>query len=253
MPRGEIEKFDPTKWHTLSITAEGDVLSAAVDGVQTASVTIGGAATFSGRAALYSAYYRNSFDDLAVMPVDMTGYIVRTDNLDSAVSFEGEWEHNTMDSFQCHNRTASYAGEGASFVYEFEGDSLALIGSAQKAVISVELDGETVSDHEEVSSSNKQAFWRRYGLGYSEHTVRVTVHSGTLGFDAVEYGSNTVLKDGDTEGGMIADALGGADKNGGITNADIGISAKTAIGAAAVCVVGITAAVGKKKRKKNGG
>lgn len=253
LAEGETEKFDPTKWHTLSITAEGDVLSAAVDGVQTASVTIGGAATFSGRAALYSAYYRNSFDDLAVMPVDMTGYVVRTDNLDSAVSFEGEWEHNTMDSFQCHNRTASYAGEGASFAYEFEGDSLALIGSAQKAVISVELDGETVSDHEEVSSSNKQAFWRRYGLGYSEHTVRVTVHSGTLGFDAIEYGSSTLLKNGDPEGGMISETLGGADKNDGIKNVGIGISAKTAIGAAAVCAIGIAAVVVKKKRKKNGG
>lgn len=255
LAEGELEDFDASAWHTLLITCEGDVLKAAIDGVQTADVTLEGAAVFSGRAALYSAYYRNSFDDLNVLPADMTGFVVRKDGLDESVSYEGGWEHNLMDSFQCHNRTASYASEGASFGFDFEGDSLALIGTAQNAVISVEIDGETVADKQDVSSANKQSFWRRYGLGYSEHTVKVTVHSGTLGFDAYEYGSNTVLKDGDKSGGFMTDGLPERSED----NSDekkTGISGKKAagliVGAAAVCAAVGTAAVISRRKKKKG-
>ena len=249
LAEGKLDKFDPALWHTLTVTAQGDVLTAAANGVQVASVTLENAAVFSGRAALFSSYDRNSFDELAVLPADMTNYVVRCDELDSSVKFDGDWEHNTMDSFTNHNRTASYASDGSTAEFEFDGDSAALIGTASEAVITVELDGEVVADKITVNSGSKQAFWRRYGLGMGDHKLKFTVHSGTLGFDAYEYGSMTVLQNGDLDGGMLNDS--GMEKSTLSNEKQTANSRSTAaiaavVGAAALAAIIISV---RKKRK----
>lgn len=249
LAEGKLDKFDPALWHTLTVTAQGDVLTAAANGVQVASVTLENAAVFSGRAALFSSYDRNSFDELAVLPADMTNYVVRCDELDGSVKFDGDWEHNTMDSFTNHNRTASYASDGSTAEFEFDGDSAALIGTASEAVITVELDGEVVADKITVNSGSKQAFWRRYGLGMGDHKLKFTVHSGTLGFDAYEYGSMTVLQNGDPDGGMLNDS--GMEKSAISNEKQTANSRSTAaiaavVGAAALAAIIISV---RKKRK----
>ena len=48
--------------------------------------------------------------------------------------------------------------------------------------------------------------WFRYNLGYSEHKVKITENSGTVVFDAFEYGSKSEIKNSeieDIEGGWI--------------------------------------------------
>ncbi|MCR5121899.1 MAG: glycosyl hydrolase family 59 [Ruminococcus sp.] len=202
---GTIEDFDVDIWHKLSVTAAGNVITAAVDNTQVAVVKLDKNVSVSGRAAFYSAYYKNSFDELNIVPLNMiTNYAVRLDELDSRIVYEGEWEHNTMASFTNHNRTVSTNVSHSAFSFNFEGDSLALIGSGTDGHINVEIDGKLIAENELARASvDKAALWFRYGLDYGEHEARISVVSGTVNLDAVEYGSNTVLKNGDVSEGYL--------------------------------------------------
>lgn len=249
--------FDPDKWHELSITAMGDNLSAAIDGIQVAALTLSGEVTFSGRAALYSSYDLNCFDDIAVLPTDMTAYVTRVDNLDSAVSYEGEWLHNTMDQYTCHNRTTSSADGQGGFAFSFEGDSLALIGKASDdAAISVSIDGIPAAENESVKAlTAKSAFWHRYSLGYGEHDVTVTVDSGSVTLDAIEYGSDTVLKDGDPSLGYLSDESAdpqAADKPNKPNQMRSRLFEKTALCTLAVLSAAVVILAVRKRKKRSG-
>ncbi len=211
LAEGKIDRFSPYEQYELSVTAMGDNLSAAINGVRVASLMLTGEVTFSGRAALFSSYDLNTFDDLAVIPADMTSYITRVDDLDEKITYSGDWQHSAMDPFTCHNRTASTAvafpSDPQSFTFSFEGDSLALIGKAtDDASISVDIDGTLTADKEPVGAvHDKSAFWHRYSLGYGEHDVTVTVNSGKITLDALEYGSDTVLTNGGTDLGLTSE------------------------------------------------
>ena len=207
LAEGVIEDFNANNWHKLNISAAGDVITAAVDGVKVTQIKPEQNVCVSGRAALYSAYYKNSFDDLNIVPLEMTtDHIVRLDGLDKEIIYEGKWEHDTNAPFTNHNRTVSGNNGGGTFMFSFEGDSLALIGTSSNAKLRVELDGEIIADGEEARSSvDKAAMWYRYNLGYSEHEARITVVSGSIKLDAVEYGSKTVLKNGINSEGYLDD------------------------------------------------
>ena len=249
LDEGSVSDFDPDEWHTVSVLAEGDVISAAVDGVPLSSVTAEGAVTFSGRAALLSAYENNRFDNLEILPSELTGYVNRRDQLDSSVTFSGDWTHNISDSFTCHDRTSSETS-GGSLEFSFTGDSLALIGTADSAVITVELDGSVIADAEQISgSAAKQAVWHRYSLGYGEHTAKITVSSGRLKLDALEYGSDSEFKDG--RGGRLSELSEQPEE--GIINRLRRRKNSSALlmcgAAAAVAAVGIAAV--RRRRKKS--
>ncbi|MBQ1536836.1 MAG: LPXTG cell wall anchor domain-containing protein, partial [Ruminococcus sp.] len=193
---GMISGFDPDLWHTVSVIAEGDVISASIDGVPLVSITAEASSGFSGRAALLSAYKKNRFDNLQILPSELTTYINRIDQLDSSVSYSGSWSHNISDSFSCHHRTSSETSDG-SLEFSFTGDSLALIGTANDAVMTVEIDGSVIAEREKINgSAAKLAVWHRYSLGYAEHTAKIKVNSGRVKLDAIEYGSDTQYKDG---------------------------------------------------------
>ncbi len=211
MSSGNLPDFDPNAWHSLSITAAGDSLSAAVDGTQVVAEKLENGVIFSGRAAIYSSYTNSCFDDIEILPVEqLTGYVTRLDDLENSVFYKGNWAHNTMDSFTFHNRTSSRSEYDASkpippsFEFAFEGDSVALIGTADNARADVEIDGTVVAESIMLDGDvSRLSLWHRYSLGYSEHTVKVTVTGGTLTLDAVEFGTMARLKNGDPEGGLI--------------------------------------------------
>ncbi|MGN0633993.1 MAG: glycosyl hydrolase family 59 [Oscillospiraceae bacterium] len=249
LAEGRLDSFNAEIWHTLSITAFGDNLTAAIDGVQVAAVTLENDATVSGRAALFSSYNQNCFDELSIMPTDMTPYIVRIDELDSAVKYKGGWEHNVMDSFTCHNRTASYSvkGEESSFEFSFSGDSLALIGTAESAEITVELDGDVIADKEKVSCGTaRSAMWHKYSLGMGEHKAKITVNSGLIGLDAIEFGSNSVNIDG-TGGDIVIEEQPTAKLD--QTEQKTSKKILAASGIAAAALIGL-AVFGRKRHKK---
>lgn len=189
LAEGTISGFDSSDWHRLTLTADKNRLSCSVDGNTVAELTLEGEITFSGRAALYSAYHRNCFDRLAVEPTESTASVARIDDLDESIHFTGSWEHCTMDSFQRHNRTSSQNQGEAGFSLSFTGDSFAVIGTAEDAVLSVRLDGRTIADHISLSCKTlRSALWHTYDMEICEHEISLTVHSGTIRFDAVEFG-----------------------------------------------------------------
>lgn len=177
-------------WHRLSLTAVGNRITCSVDGVQTADIILSGEMTFSGRAALFSSYHNNCFDKLAVEPAG-TPYVTRVDDHDSRIRYTGVWKRSSMDSFQMHNRTLSENAGKASFDLTFEGRSLALIGLAEDAVISVWIDGKAAAENCSVRSGTpRSCLWHLTGLEKVVHNAKVTVVSGTVRLDAVEYGTD---------------------------------------------------------------
>ena len=114
--KGMIPGFDPEAIHTVKIGAENDVITAYIDAsVVSEYICRSEPSMGAGRAALYSAYYRNGFDNLSIEPIDGADtYIRRYDNTDVCFEYEGEWDHNTMSSFQNYKRTISKGKKGAS-------------------------------------------------------------------------------------------------------------------------------------------
>jgi hypothetical protein len=123
-------------------------------------------------------------------------YITRADNLDELLTYsEGSnedtgtgWYHNTMCSYKNYHRTLSTGYPGASLFFSFEGSAFALIGAASSAVLSIEVDGNSIeTGYAADATGNRRAVYADYDLSEGQHTVKITVVSGTLDVDAVEF------------------------------------------------------------------
>ncbi len=192
-----LESLDIGAWHNLSLTMMNTTLVVTVDGEELIRYEDNDNPVISGRVGLYSALQKNYYDNLAVTPVE--GYastITRVDNFDEGMKYSegsnadtGEgWYHNTMCSFKNYHRTVSTGYEGASLEFEFTGSAFALIGLAKKAELTIEIDGETVETAYSVNSNqNRRALYAGYGLEEGAHSVKITVNSGSVDVDAVEY------------------------------------------------------------------
>jgi len=187
-----ISDLDLTAWHNLSITVNEGLITAFVDGEQVLNYEDTDGVIFSGRAALYSSYQNNYYDNL-VISAGENAYITRYDDLDALLTYsagdnkedtEG-WYHNTMCSFKNYNRTLSTGSEGDSFEFKCDGTGFAIIGTAEETVLSVEIDGEA-AEYAASAEKEREAALSVTGLEAGEHTVKVTIASGSLAVDAVE-------------------------------------------------------------------
>ncbi len=192
-----IDGLDTGVWHSLSLTVVENTISASVDGEEIFSYEDTENVVISGRVALYSYLQKNYYDNLKVEAVDGYDiYITRADGLDSEFTYsEGSnedtgsgWYHNTMSSYKNYNRTLSTGYEGATVEFTFTGSCFALIGGGDECTITIEIDGEIVEDSYYIDSSKlRKAAYANYSLEEGEHTVKITVNSGELDVDAVEY------------------------------------------------------------------
>ncbi|MBR0132866.1 MAG: glycosyl hydrolase family 59 [Lachnospiraceae bacterium] len=145
----------------------------------------------AGRAALYSAYAKNCFENLAVEPVPgADAFAKRLDDTDDCFEYEGEWEHELMSSFRNYKRTLSSGMAGSSFSVRFTGSGIALGGenaeAGDLAVIRVELDGKVCETAYAVPvSGRRELFYATYGLDEAEHVLKVTILTGRLNLDYV--------------------------------------------------------------------
>jgi hypothetical protein len=232
---GQIENFDPSPWVNLKIEANYNVVNAYADGELIISYESELPLLSAGRAALYSSYNRNCFDNFAAEKIDGTSpYITRIDNTDYAINYSGEWDHNTMSSFKNYKRTISRGSKGASFTLNFKGTGFAVTGaSSEDSVISVKIDGEEADRDVLVSGvGSREISYCKYGLEKGAHTAEVTVTSGTFSFDGAEISDeNTPDADADTKKKSSA-------------------ALPIAIGVGAAAVIAAAAAVIIKKRKK---
>lgn len=142
----------------------------------------------AGRAALYSSYNRNGFNNLLIEPVDGTDtYITRYDNTDNCFEYEGEWEHNTMSSFKNYKRTISKGTAGSSVTVSFNGTGFALTGETDgDTVLSVQIDKNVPVTADVYKTGSREISCRFDGLENSTHRARITVASGEYSIDGMQ-------------------------------------------------------------------
>lgn len=190
--------WDAGAWHELSVQAAGDRITGWVDGAQVFAWT-DDAPILSGWVDLASGFHWTQFDNLKVERVDdeVPYYGEYLDGLEltdladppaAKLVYDGEWAHANGKGMFEYGRTSSInRAEGASVSYTFTGSGLDVVGPNDgSARLDVTVDGEptAVNARTRASGHYQQAFELR-GLEWGEHTVTLTVASGTLNVDAV--------------------------------------------------------------------
>ncbi len=188
---GSIENFDSTVIHRLKIQAVGNNVKAFADGVQLCDCN-GSDMEFTplsaGRAALFSYFENNWFDNVEVTPIEHTRTIIsRCDNTDAEFSYSGIWEHKTMDSYKNYKRTISNASEGAELTCTFTGTDIDVTGVAKECNLLIEVDGVQYGDNLFVKSvKNREVIFSVKDLTNEQHTVKVTVLNGSFSVDGAQ-------------------------------------------------------------------
>ena len=196
---GTLDNFDGTAWTELKISAEENKITACINGNQvceydcTSEDSKSGeintdAMHASGRAALFSSYNQNCFDNTKIEAVGDTPYIKRFDDTDDNITYGGTVTHTTMGSFKNYNRTITELDAGAEANIEFTGNGFAIIGTVGDGCkIKVEIDGSVAEEEYAVpKASNRECSYYKYGLSNGNHTVKITVLEGKYAIDAVE-------------------------------------------------------------------
>ena len=179
-------------WNNIKISASRNTIRGYVNGELVGEVnetSEGFIMQPAGRAALYSSYYNNCFDNVKIEPVEGEDtYITRLDSTDTGIIYAGDWSHNTMDSFKNYKRTTAKGEVGASFTVDFDGIGIMLVGAEKgDAVIETELDGESLdSGYAVPKTNNRQSFLSVFGLEKKHHTLKVTVKENSVTLDSAE-------------------------------------------------------------------
>ena len=276
---GTLDSFDGTAWTELKISAEENKITACINGNQvceydcTSEDSKSGeintdAMHASGRAALFSSYNQNCFDNTKIEAVGDTPYIKRFDDTDDNITYGGTVTHTTMGSFKNYNRTITELDAGAEANIEFTGNGFAIIGTVGDGCkIKIEIDGSVAEEEYSVpKASNRECSYYKYGLSDGNHTVKITVLEGKYAIDAVEVSTADISDTNDipeqtssqesttpesdspesitTESSITESGLTGSGNN--------GIVLPIVIGGAVIAAAGaIGAVVAVKNKKKN--
>lgn len=171
----------------LKIEAVDNNVKCWINGEQVCDYTAEGSFLGAGRAAFFSSYDRNGFDDLVIAPAEgAETYITRFDNTDLMFDYTGEWNHNTMSSFKNYKRTLSSAKAGCSFAVDFTGTGIAITGGGKGASVTYTLDGGEEVAYTVPSTGMREVNFMLKGLENGEHHLNVTVTDGTYNVDGAE-------------------------------------------------------------------
>ena len=146
----------------------------------------------AGRAALYSSYNNNCFDEVDIQPSEESYSVVKYDNTDPCVTYEGEWEHSCMSSFKNYKRTISTAAQGSTVTLKFTGTGFGALGENKKSgELSITIDGKEMEQSFSFSKSgNREITYYVNGLEEGEHTAVIKVLSEKYSIDSFEiYGA----------------------------------------------------------------
>lgn len=189
MSAGRVQAFDATKWHTISLTAVGRRIAAAVDGMPCVDVTDTASYAHAGRVALGSAYARNCFADLRVRPVEYGhSFVTRVDDHDPVIHYHGNWNRQEPDHYLHFHRTRSTASAAGTFpylTYSFFGTHIALIGATEVCQFDVYLDEQLYAQVKTEGAAPRQCFYAA-DVPAGHHMLKVVVRSGVFSLDAVE-------------------------------------------------------------------
>ena len=179
--------------YRLELEGKDSLISAWVDGALMACYNDPNPELF-GRVRLGCGWAETVYDNLKVEKVE--GYepyaTEMIDNASDRISYEGSWDIIAGaggSNNDWYRSTSTSKAEGASFRFTMNGGGFALIGeNGGTAVLDVEVDGVQVASDAATKSSQKHcAAYVQYGLTDGEHQVKVTVKSGTLVLDAVDF------------------------------------------------------------------
>ncbi|WP_402464004.1 carbohydrate-binding protein [Isoptericola aurantiacus] len=195
---GTLDGLDPAAWHELSVQVAGDEVTGWVDGAQVFAWT-DPEPVQSGWVDLASGFHWTQFDDLTVERVadEVPYYGAYLDDLEmndladppaTQLVYDGAWKHANGGSMYEYMRSTSVSqADGASLTYTFTGSGLEILGANDgSARLDVSVDGETLAANQATRDSGQfQQAYELRGLPWGEHTVTLTVISGTLLVDAV--------------------------------------------------------------------
>ncbi|PRZ08687.1 chitodextrinase [Isoptericola sp. CG 20/1183] len=219
---GSLDGFDAAAWHELSLRVAGDEITGWVDGERVFRWSdpspIG-----SGWVDLASGFHWTQFDDLRVERVadELPYYGEYLDGLEmtdladppaTQLVYDGPWKHaNGGSMYEYMRSTSTSQGEGASLTYTFTGSGLDVLGPNDgSARLDVTVDGEPVARNQPTRRSGQfQQAYELRGLPWGEHTVTLTVISGTLLVDAVGVASTPATDTAGTE--ALAGAVAAAE------------------------------------------
>lgn len=141
----------------------------------------------SGRAALYSSYNQNRFENLCIEPaINADTYIKWVNNTDLSFDYIGNWQHETMSGFRHYLRTVSRSqNAGDVLEFRFKGTGALLCGDTEnECEVDIYLDDKLVGKDCKIPKlSARQSFWHCTGLNNTEHVVKIKVNSGSFGID----------------------------------------------------------------------
>ncbi len=258
---GKLEGFDGSASHELKIEAQGKTIRAYADGELLAEYTCENEPLVgAGRAALYSSYNRNSFDNIDIEPLGDSPYITRFDNTDLCFEYEGEWEHNTMSSFKNYKRTISKGSTDSVLTVSFDGTGFALMGeTGDDTVLSVSIDGGEAELFPVYKTGFRDISYMAEGLENGHHTAKITVAMGSYSVDGMQVtGGDIPLPEeeiieetaaDETEVTVSDDAENASAETGVSEKKKSGAAVPIAIGAAAAAGIAAAIIISKKKKK----
>ncbi len=184
---GTLDGFDAGAWHTLSVEARENVITARLDDERLVQwVDPAANPVLTGRVSLVSGFYNTWYDDLAVTPIKGQAWkSEKIDDSDARVTYP-DGARFVQAGFAHFNRTQHVLTTGQSVRLDFTGTGLNLFGATGAATLEVSVDGRAPRTERVGSAGSREtSYWLR-GLQQKAHSVTVRVVSGTFTLDGVD-------------------------------------------------------------------
>lgn len=252
---GTVEDFDGAAIHNIRVEAVGNTVKAYLDGELTAQYNgadFGDAMLGAGRAAFYSTYNNNWFDNFKAEPAEGgEAYVTRLDNTDLEFGYAGEWKHNTMSGYANYKRTISDSGENAELSLSFTGNGFIITGISAGAELSVEVDGGAATSYTVPKALTREVLCCGDGLEAGEHKAVIKVVSGGISVDGAQITGSATFQAADEAPAEELTTSDSAGQPGAEQEKKSGFPIiPVAIGAAALAVAAAAVAFIIRKKKK---
>lgn len=188
---GKISGMQEGRAVNLKLKVLDNTVTAYINNEQVAKKTITKSPVNSGRIALASAYYKNCFDNIKVLPISGgTTHITRMDDLDSTLKFTGTVSRLQSQSYVNYARTVSQLQKKSATVsVTFNGTGISFLGNnIAGPKVKITLDGEVINKSYAVKATEvRAAFYQLQGLENGKHTIKLELlNNKELDIDAVE-------------------------------------------------------------------
>lgn len=181
--------------YKLFISAENNLVTVCINNQKLLEKTtdeLGVSMQGGGRAAIFSGYYKNQFNNLEIKPIGTNPYIMRFDNLDDCFEYveneNSHWIQGLMESFKCYKRTVAHGSENSKLLFNFDGVGFNLCGYCdEESEFSVKIDGKKTEMVKLVNKiEHREVIYHKAGLENGHHQVELTVLKGKINLDSGE-------------------------------------------------------------------